>query len=133
VTPPLRIEHASSGVTPDGWMVNHSQFIQYAGGPGTATVVASRRGACGDVPAAPLTIRLARVRIDENAQPALGKILATRRVRIRSTPCDSTPIRFKVKPPFIIDVTSSKTFRPLNDSRDLSVQVNYDFAPNAGG
>jgi len=129
VTPPLRIERAVDGVTPDGWMVNHSRFIQYSGRPGTATVVASRRGACGDVPASPLTVRLARVRIDENAQPAVGKILATKHVLIRSAPCDSTPIRFKAKPPFIIDVTSSKTFRPLNDTRDLSVQVNYDFAP----
>jgi hypothetical protein len=129
VTRPLRIEHAVNGVTPDGWMGTHSSYVQYAGRPGVATVVASRSAACGDVPAAPLTIRLARVALNEQYQPTLGKILATRRVRIRSTPCDSTPIRFRAKPPFLVDVTSAKTFRPLNDTRDLSVQINYDFAP----
>lgn len=130
VTRPLRIEHAVNGVTPDGWMGNHSSYIQYAGKPGVATVVASRRAACGDVPAAPLTIRVSRVALNDEFQPVPGRLLATKHVRIRSTPCDTTPISFKVTPPFIVDVSTPKTFQPNQyDRRNLSVQIDYGFAP----
>jgi hypothetical protein len=129
VIPPLRLEHEVGGVTPDGWMGDHSWFIRFSGPPGVATVFVSRRGACGNVPPARLAVGLGGVAIDRNWQPTLGRVSATKRVVVRSTPCDSIPVRFRVRPPFRIDVTAlSGTFRPSQyDQRNLSVQIAYTF------
>jgi hypothetical protein len=130
IAPPLRLEREVNGVTPDGWMGTHSWFAQFAGRPGTAVVSLSRSAACGDVPPAHVTVRVGRVAIDVNSQPAPGRLVHLERTTIRSTPCTTRTIRVPVRPPFRVDVTADRTFRPSQyDPRDLSVQVAYGFEP----
>jgi hypothetical protein len=130
VARPLRISHEVNGVTPDGWMSAHSWFAQFSGRPGVAVVSLSRSGACGDVPTAHMTVRVGDVRIDRNAQPALGRVRERHRVVVRSSPCETKALEFHVKPPFRIDVTATprSMFQPSRfDQRNLSVQISYAF------
>jgi hypothetical protein len=131
VTPPLRIAHEVGGVTPDGWMGDHSWFIQFSGEPGVATVSLSRSAACGDVPPARLDVRVGDVAINENRQPTLGRVRETRRVVVRSTPCESKAVRIHATPPFRIDVSATAgLFQPSKyDQRNLSATIAYSFAP----
>jgi hypothetical protein len=130
---PIRIRRAVYGVTPDGWMSTRSGLVQYsspAGPRGDAVVTVSRSAACGDVPPARLTIRLSRVRINQYDQPAPGKVLATRRLTVRSTPCQTIAVRIPARPPFIVETTANRTFKPSKfDQRDLSVTIGYRFDP----
>jgi hypothetical protein len=133
ITPPLRIEHESNGVTPDGWMGPHSWYAKFSGRPGIATVSLSRSAACGNVPPSRVTIRLGRVAIDANAQPALGRVLRTERRVVHSDPCETKVVRFAATPPFRVDVDAKGTFQPSQyDQRRLSVQIAYGFEPKRG-
>jgi hypothetical protein len=129
VTPPLRIDRETLGVTPDGWMSDHSSFLKFAGAKGVVVVTLSRAGACGDIPPSRMTLRLARVAIDANAQPGIGRILVTRHTVVRSIPCGEVKeIRIPAQPPFRLDVTASSTFQPSQfDRRELSAQISYRF------
>ena len=75
-------------------------------------------------------IRVTRLRIDpESGQPVAGRLLAVRRVVVRSTPCDKNKIvRIPVTLPFRVDVTATGTFQPsIYDPRQLSAQVGFGF------
>ena len=128
---PVRISDSETGVTPDGWMSTSAQYNQF--GPpdartGVAVVNLSRAAACGDVPAARITIRVSRLRINGDRQPTFGKLLALRRTTIHSTPCDVRSVRIPVRPPFRVDVSADRTFQPSQyDPRQLSVQISFGF------
>ena len=128
---PIRITSFSDGVFPDGWMSNASRFVRFGGPddrPGVALVTLSRLAACGDVVPSRMTIRVSRLLIDHNDQPSAGKPLSVKRVVVKSNPCQRVVVPFHVRPPFRIDVTSKKLFRPA-DGRELSAQVGYAFKP----
>jgi hypothetical protein len=113
-------------------MGDHSSFVVF-GKPdaraGTVLVTASRLASCGDIAPARLTIRLSRLRIDSNAQPAPGRLLAIKRLVVRSNPCERGAVRLQARPPFRIDVSATGFFRPA-DGRTLSVQIGYAFKPS---
>ena len=129
---PIRITSFTSNVASDGWMGDHSSFVVF-GKPdaraGTVLVTASRLASCGDIAPARLTIRLSRLRIDRNAQPAPGRLLALKRLVVRSNPCESGAVQFQARPPFRIDVGATGFFQPA-DGRTLSVQIGYAFTPD---
>ena len=135
LTNPIRIADSTLGITPDGWMSTAATFNRFGppnARPGVATVVLSRAAACGNVPAARMTIRVSRLRINEDRQPSPGRLLAERRTTIRSTPCETKTIRIPVRPPFRIDVSANRTFQPSQyDPRQLSVKLGFGFEPNA--
>jgi hypothetical protein len=128
---PIRITSFTSNVYSDGWMGDQSSFVVFGkpGAPsGTTLVTASRKASCGDIAPARLTIRLTRLRIDENAQPAAGNLLAVKHVVVRSNPCQRLVVPLQARPPFRIDVSARGFFRPA-DGRKLSVQIGYAFKP----
>jgi hypothetical protein len=128
---PIRITSFTSNVASDGWMGDHSSFVVFGkrdARAGTVLVTASRLASCGDIAPARLTIRLSRLRIDSNAQPAPGPLLALKRLVVRSNPCESGSVEFQARPPFRIDVGATGFFRPA-DGRTLSVQIGYAFKP----
>ena len=128
---PIRITSFTSNVASDGWMSDHSSFVVFgkpAARAGTVLVTASRLASCGDIAPARLTIRLSRLRIDSNAQPAPGRLLAVKRLVVRSNPCEQGAVRLQARPPFRVDVSATGFFRPA-DGRTLSVQIGYAFTP----
>jgi hypothetical protein len=131
VTRPIRIKDAEGLVTPDGWMTNAAWYYHFAPAGrrrGTAVVTMSRSAACGDFAPSRITIRVSRLRIDANGQPAAGKLLAVRRATVHSNPCESKAVRIPVAPPFRIDVSADGTFQPSEfDPRQLSAQVGFGF------
>jgi hypothetical protein len=128
---PIRITSFTSGISSDGWMGDHSSFVVF-GKPndrtGTVLMTASRLASCGDIAPARLTIRLSRLRIDDNEQPAAARLLAVKRLVVRSNPCERGAVRIRARPPFRIDVSATGFFRPA-DGRTLSVQIGYAFTP----
>jgi hypothetical protein len=96
---------------------------------GVATVTLSRTAACGTFAPSPVTIRISRLRIDSNHQPAAGRLLAERRVVVTSTSCGARAFTFRVRPPFRIDLSASRTFLAA-DGRQLSAQVGFDYKPS---
>jgi hypothetical protein len=128
---PIRLADAEGGVTPDGWMSTAAWYYHFAPhGPrrGTAAVTLSRTAACGDVPPSKITIRVSSLRIDENGQPVAGRLEQTRRLTLRSSPCEVVPVRIPVRTPFRIDVSAVGTFQPSpSDQRQLSAQLAFGF------
>jgi hypothetical protein len=132
---PIRIRDSEIGVTPDGWMSTSAIYERF-GGPsakrGVAVVSLSRSAACGNVPASRIVIRVSKIHINQDRQPAAGRLVALRRTTIHSTPCESKAIRIPVRPPFRIDVAANRTFQPSQyDPRQLSVLINFGFEPGA--
>jgi hypothetical protein len=132
---PIRILASETGVTPDGWMSASAIYERFGGPdarPGVAVVALSRSAACGNLPASHIVVRVSTIRINQDRQPAAGRLLALRRTTIRSTPCDSKAVRIPVRPPFRIDVSANRTFQPSQyDPRQLSVLINFGFEPGA--
>jgi hypothetical protein len=130
---PIRITSFTSNVASDGWMGDHSSFVVF-GKPdaraGVVLVTASRLASCGDIAPARLTIRLSRLRIDTNAQPAPGRLLAVKRLVVRSNPCEQGAVGLQARPPFRVDVSATGFFKPA-DGRTLSVQIGYAFKPSS--
>jgi hypothetical protein len=132
---PIRIRDSEIGVTPDGWMTTSAIYERF-GGPnarrGVAVVSLSRSAACGNVPASHIVVRVSKIHIDKDLQPAAGRLVALRRTTIHSTPCDSKALRIPVRPPFRVDVSADRTFQPSpSDPRQLSVQIGFGFEPGA--
>jgi hypothetical protein len=131
---PIRLQATTSGLSPDAsWMSTSASYIRFGGrnAPrGTATVTLSRTAACGDFASSPVTIRVSRLRIDEGGQPVAGKLLARRHALVTSNPCGAQAISIGVRPPFRIDVSTTRTFQPSeSDQRQLSAQVGFAFRP----
>jgi hypothetical protein len=133
VAHPIRIADAQGNVSPDGWMSTSSVYYRFAStgtDRGTAVVTLTRAAACGGFPPSRMTIRVSRLRLDADSQPAAGRLLALRRVVLRSTPCDTRVIRIPARTPFRIDVTAVGTFQSSPyDQRQLSAQVGFAFEP----
>jgi hypothetical protein len=133
VSRPVRLADAEGGITPDGWMSTSAWYYHFApNGPraGTAVVTLSRTAACGDLPTSRITIRVTRLRIDANGQPAAGTLEHVRRLTLRSNPCQAVPVRIPVRTPFRIDVSAVGTFQPSpSDQRQLSAQLAFGFEP----
>ena len=131
---PIRIAAAQGGLSPDAaWMSTASFYYHFAPKgpePGTATVSLSRAAACGGYPPSHLTIRLSTLRINGDGQPVAGRPLATKRLTLRSNPCQTKVVRIPAVTPFRIDVTARGTFQPSQyDQRELSAQVAFGFVP----
>jgi hypothetical protein len=84
------------------------------------------------VPPARLKVRVGDVALNEDRQPTLGRVRETRKVTVRSTPCESKAVRIRATPPFRIDVTATAgLFQPSKyDLRNLSATISYSFAPS---
>jgi hypothetical protein len=95
---------------------------------GIATVTLSRVAACGGYAPSRITIRLSRLRVtpEPNAQPVAGRLLALRKVTLRSTPCQTKTISFSLRTPYRIDLSTPDTFLSP-DGRQLSAQVTFGF------
>ena len=131
---PIRIADAEGGVSTDAaWMSTAAWYYHFAPAgqkPGYATVSLSRAAACGGYPPSHMTITLSTLRINASKQPAAGRRLATRKLTLRSTPCQTKVVRIPAVTPFRIDVTARGTFQPSQyDLRQLSAQVAFGFTP----
>jgi hypothetical protein len=130
---PIRLEATTIGLSSDAsWMSTAAAFVRFGARtakPGVATVTLSRTAACGTFAPSPVTIRISRLRIDSNHQPAAGRLLAERRVVVTSTSCGARAFTFRVRPPFRIDLSASRTFLAA-DGRQLSAQVGFDYKPS---
>lgn len=132
---PARLADAVGLVSTDGanWMGTSAFYYRFGAAgtePGFAVVTLSRGAACGGYVASPLTVRVSSMRIDENGQPAAGKLLGVRHVLLRSDPCMTTTFRIPARAPYRIDVTATRTFQPSQyDQRQLSAQVTFGFEP----
>jgi hypothetical protein len=77
-----------------------------------------------------MKIVLSSLEINGERQPVAGRVLATRRLTLRSTPCQTKIVQIPAVTPFRIDVTARGTFQPSQyDLRQLSAQVAFGFAP----
>ncbi len=132
---PIRIADAEGQVTPDGWMSTAAWYYRFTSAGterGFAVVTLSRTAACGDFTPSRITISLSQLRLNKDSQPVAGRLLAVRRVTLRSTPCDSRVIRIPARAPYRIDVRAVGTFQPSQyDLRQLSAQVGFGFEPRS--
>ncbi len=131
---PIRIADAEGGVSTDAsWMSTAAWYYRFTSAgtkPGYATVSLSRAAACGDYPPSHMTIKLSSLRINADAQPVAGRPLATRKLTLRSNPCQTKVVRIPAVAPYRIDVTARGTFQPSQyDQRELSAQVAFGFVP----
>jgi hypothetical protein len=129
---PVRIAAAQGGLSPDAaWMSTAAWYYRFTSAgaePGYATVSLSRAAACGGYPPSHITVKLSRLRINAERQPVAGRVLAVRRITIRSNPCDTKLIKIPAVAPYRIDVTARGTFQPSqSDLRELSAQVAFGF------
>src|SRR5581483_7960096 len=136
VSRPIRLLDADGGITTDAnWMSTSAFYYRFTAAgsaPGVATVTLSRAAACGGLPPSRITIKLSRLWIDADGQPAPKRLLAVRHVLLRSDPCETKTIRLPVRPPYRIDLSTRDTFQPSpSDQRQLSAQVTFGFVPGA--
>ena len=133
---PIRIADAVGNISTDGanWMGTSAFYYRFTSAgtkPGTAVVTVSRNpAACGGFPPSLITIKLSRLWVNGDGQPAPKRVLATRRVLIHSNPCETKTVRIPARAPYRIDVTANRTFQPSEfDQRQLSAQVTFGFEP----
>jgi hypothetical protein len=131
---PIRIADAEGLVSADAaWMSTNAWYYRFTSAgtkPGFAVVSLSRAAACGGFPPSHITIRLSRLRLSKDAQPVAGRLLAVRKVTIRSSPCDTRVIRIPARAPYRIDVSAVGAFQPSQyDQRNLSAQISFGFEP----
>jgi hypothetical protein len=136
---PLRTAQSVTGLYGDGWSGARAAYNQYAtpgGRRGFLTVIVSRFGANG-APARPgnVTIRLGRLVVGKDHEPALGRVVAVRHWVAVTTPASATTKRFVLQtpqPPFRVEITVSPTFSPrdygASDARELGVQPSFAFS-----
>jgi hypothetical protein len=134
VTHPIRIAEAEGLVSPDAsWMSANAWYYRFTSAgrkPGLAVVRLSRAAACGAFKPSRITIRLSQLVLNKNSQPVAGRLLAIRKVTIRSNPCDTKTVRIPARTPYRIDVSADGTFQPSQyDQRQLSTQISFGFEP----
>jgi hypothetical protein len=133
-----------TGVSGDGWSSASAAYNQYAtprGRPGFLSVRLSRFAAYG-VPAPPatVTLRLGRLVVGPDHEPALGSVTQARHWIVRTYPPDKVKQSATTKtfvlptprPPFRLEVTVSPTFSLRDyggsDARELGVQPSFAFS-----
>jgi hypothetical protein len=141
---PLRTAQSVTGVSGDGWSGASAAYNQYAtprGRPGFLSVRLSRFAAYG-VPAPParVTLRLGRLVVGPDHEPALGRVTQVRHWVVRTYPPDKVKQSATTKtfvlptprPPFRLEVTVSPTFSLRDyggtDARELGVQPSFVFS-----
>ena len=133
---PVRLRETSTGVGADGWMGAEASYTRYdvtGIGRGLVTVVLSRRAACFEhQEPADATVRVGPVVVNRFEQPAIGRVTATRRVKVAF--CSDTPVYLPVPSrPWRVEVSINPTFAPkeldpsLGDSRQLGAVVSFGF------
>lgn len=140
---PLRLANAVTGVFSDGWFgcprqpcaeatSAYSQFAAPGGRPGLMAVSVGRGGWRGPDKPGRVTIKVGRLVIGPDHQPAIGTMTATRTWIVHS----GIERRFLIPtppPPIRVEITVSPTFSPhdygASDPRGLGAQVGYAFVP----
>jgi hypothetical protein len=133
ITPPLRVRQTLEGVYPDGWGKPVTALNQFSIPNGTASTVrvhVSRTQAARLYPATVnLTVGTLTV---SGGRPAIGEVLFTRRLRVRSHlehvfEFDAPPAPFRVETsvtPFPHERDPS-----IGDPRDLGATISYSVTP----
>lgn len=131
---PVRLRETTTGIAADGWIGTEASFTRYATGSrrGFVTVRFSRQGACNPERLEPVrvTARVGPVVVDENDQPAIGRV--TDRAEGLLAPCVIEGLLLRVPPgPWRVEVTVSDTFVPheldpnSGDRRELGAVVSF--------
>jgi hypothetical protein len=132
---PLRLSEAASFVYPDGWMAGYAKWAKFAGRrPGTAVVTLSRLGFCADAPVGHALVRVSDLVIGEDRHEAPGRVRASKRVLVPN--CKAVTVRLPSgRPPFLVDVRISPTFRlsdyGISDSREVGAVVGFGYEPGS--
>jgi hypothetical protein len=138
---PLKLAAAVTGLYSDGWMADKASYTRYdisRDGPGLAVVKLSRERWCGkDVPGR-ATVRIGRVTIGEDKQPAIAQVTDTQ-TQILHT-CAAAGFALPVpSAPWRVEVTITPTFVPQkldpskSDRRELGAVFEAGFQPLFGG
>ncbi len=139
---PLRLAHAQTGITPDGWLgcndapcppAAYNQYATAGGKPGYALVSVSRKAVCG-APIEPghVTIRVGALIKGADKQPHLGRVTAVRRWSVTAG-AERLFVIPTPKPPFRVEVNVTPTFVPHDafgstDRRQLGAQIGFGFS-----
>lgn len=141
---PFKLRYTETGVQSDGWLAApnadvpaFSAYNRFDGAKGFMIVKLNRIGYAGkDVPGH-VTVRLGTLVVGNDRQPAIGRVLETKRVTIHA--CGNpklkcaTGLSFRSPGvPFRVEVTVTPTFSPSDfdpqaDRRHLAVQLAYSF------
>jgi hypothetical protein len=141
---PFKLRYTETGVQSDGWLAApnadapaFSAYNRFDAAKGFMIVKLNRIGYAGkDVPGH-VTVRLGTLVVGNDRQPAIGRVLETKRVTIHACghpnlKC-ATGLSFRSPGvPFRIEVTVTPTFSPSDfdpqaDRRHLAVQLSYSF------
>ncbi len=124
---PWRLLETEQNVYSDGWATSPVTYAYYAkGGPGVLTVDLSRTAYNGDAPPGRATIRVGKIRIENQSGAMLGRVVAVRRAVIRNG--GEVTVRIHVaETPVIVSITVVPTFSTPSDSRQLAAQVGFGF------
>ena len=133
---PLRLRSFTTGVYPDAWTGSRSSFTLFAhsGAPrGMLTADVGRLAWGGPNKPGEVTINIGTIRIVEQQEPTIGRVLTTKTWTAQSG--RHKRFRIPVRPPFRVELTVDPTFSPTefggSDQRQLGVQVSYRFAPKS--
>jgi hypothetical protein len=136
---PWALHEASYGISTDGWIqgtsddpVAHGTYAYF--GPetkqGTLHASVGRAGFCGaGVPSPHIVVRVGPVRLNEQNAPYVATPSAVRRLVVAN--CSTKSLTFRVKPPFVVEVSATPLVHPVDynigDSRYLGAQVGFSF------
>jgi hypothetical protein len=146
---PIKLASSQTGVAGDQWLVAkdattpafsaYNRFDAASAGPGFMFVRLGRIGYAGkDVPSH-ITVRLGTLVVGPDKQPAIGRVLRTKRLTIHSCVdperlvCATAATFRNPGVPFRVEVTAFPTFVPHDfdpssgERRHLAVQVSYNF------
>lgn len=139
IAPPLRLRQSVEGVYADGWGKPITALNQYSlehAGPSTVRVHVFRTGAARRYPA---TVRvtigtLALTGAPGRLQPAMGRVVATRTLRVGND-LDHEFVLNAPRPPFRVE-TSVTPFPHdrdprIGDPRDVGANIEYTVTPRA--
>jgi hypothetical protein len=136
---PLRTAQSVTGLDADGWSTTeppaYNQYSTPGRRPGYVSVSVTRFGANGlPAPPAHVTVKLGRLVIGPDHEPALGTVTAVRHWVVRTFPKANarTFVLRTTPPPFRVEVAVSPLFSPhdygLSDLRQLGVQASFRFS-----
>jgi hypothetical protein len=136
IAQPLRLKQSATGLYDDGWAGPDSQYARFTtpgGRAGYAVAVVSRKAWGGKDKPADVSIRVGKLRLGHDKQPALGAVTDT---------CEWTVHRLGERtfylrappPPFLVRVSIDPTFTPheldprFSDVRPLGAVVNFGYS-----
>jgi hypothetical protein len=136
ITPPLRLRQSIEGVYPDGWGKPLTALDQYSRAHAAASTVrvhVFRTGAARRYPAT-VRMRIGSLALTAALQPTIGRVLATRTLRVRND-LDHEFVFDAPPPPFRVE-TSVTPFPHerdprIGDPRDVGANIEYTVTPRA--